>query len=132
MKKYEYDGIVYCVVYRDEDWVKGLNFITPDDYFIQAGSWWYDKGKVLDSHTHNEFERKAYRTQESVYVKKGSMKVTLFTEDHEYIEDYELNEGDLAVFVYGGHGYEILEDDTKIIETKNGPFTGVENDKVKF
>ena len=44
----------------------------------------------------------------------------------------ELNEGDLAVFVYGGHGYEILEDDTKIIETKNGPFTGVENDKVKF
>ena len=48
MKKYEYDGIVYCVVYRDEDWVKGLNLITPDDYFIQAGSCWYDKCKFLD------------------------------------------------------------------------------------
>ena len=52
--------------------------------------------------------------------------------NQDYLDEYELNEGDLAVFVYGGHGYEILEDDTKIIETKNGPFTGVENDKVKF
>ena len=80
MKKYEYDGIVYCVVYRDEDWIKGLNFITPDDYFIQAGSWWYDNGKGLDYHTNNEFERKAYRQQKSVYVKKGSINVILFSE----------------------------------------------------
>ena len=72
------------------------------------------------------------RTQESVYVVQGSMKVKLFTEDHEYIEEYTMNQGDLAVFVYGGHGYEILEDDTKIVETKNGPFVGVEQDKVKF
>tara|TARA_B100001057_G_scaffold296483_1_gene296693 strand:+ start:5373 stop:5771 length:399 start_codon:yes stop_codon:yes gene_type:complete len=132
MKKYEFNNDLYCIVYRDEDWVKGLNFITSEDCFVQAGSWWYDKGKILDSHTHNEFERKAYRTQETVFVKQGKMKVSLFTESHEYLDEYILNQGDLAVFIYGGHGYEILEDDTKIIETKNGPFTGVENDKVKF
>jgi hypothetical protein len=132
MKKYEFNNELYCIVYRDEDWVKGLNFITSEDCFIQAGSWWYDKGKILDSHTHNEFERKAYRTQETVFVMQGKMKVSLFTESHEFLDEYILNKGDLAVFIYGGHGYEILEDDTKIIETKNGPFTGVENDKVKF
>ena len=43
-----------------------------------------------------------------------------------------MNVGDLAVFVYGGHGYEILEDDTKIIEAKNGPFINVEKDKERF
>ena len=60
------------------------------------------------------------------------MKVTLFSEDQEFLEEYIMKEGDLAVFIFGGHGYEILEDDTKIIETKNGPFTGVEKDKIKF
>lgn len=132
MKKYEYDGKVFCILYRKDDWVKGLNFITDDEHFIQAGSWWYDKGKVLDSHTHNEFKREAFRTQESVYVVQGSMKVRLFTEDHQYIEEYKMFQGDLAVFISGGHGYEILENDTKIVETKNGPFVGVEKDKVKF
>lgn len=132
MKEFIYDEKIYSILYRDEDWVKGLNFITSDSFFIQAGSWWYDKGKILDSHIHNEFERKAYRTQESVYVKQGSMKVTLFSEDQEFLEEYIMKEGDLAVFIFGGHGYEILEDDTKIIETKNGPFTGVNQDKIKF
>jgi hypothetical protein len=132
MKKYIHSEQVYCIVYKDDDWVKGLNFITPDDYFIQAGSWWYDKGKNLDAHKHNVYERTAYRTQETVYVKSGSMLVRLYSEDANFLEEFVLTEGDLAVFVYGGHGYHILEDDTKIIETKNGPFTGVENDKIKF
>ena len=72
------------------------------------------------------------RTQEMTYVKKGSMRVLLYDESHNYLEDYTLKEGDLAIFAYGGHGYEILEDDTKIIESKNGPFIDVDTDKEKF
>ena len=40
--------------------------------------------------------------------------------------------GDFAVLLAGGHGYEIQEDDTRIIETKNGPFLGVDLDKTGF
>lgn len=72
------------------------------------------------------------RTQEMTYVKKGSMKVLLYDENRNFRDDYILNEGDLAVFAYGGHGYEILEDNTQIIEAKNGPFIDVETDKQKF
>jgi len=97
-----------------------------------VGSWWYQKGKKLASHVHNEFDRNASRTQEMTYVKKGSMRVLLYDEDYNYLEEYILNEGDLAVFVFGGHGYEILENNTQIIETKNGPFVDVETDKTKF
>ena len=132
MKIYKNKGKIISIVYRDEDWVKGLNFITPDDMYIQVGSWWYKKGKKLDSHVHNEFERVAMRTQEMTYVKKGSMLVKLYDEEHNYLEQYTIYKGDTAVFAYGGHGYEILEDDTQIIEAKNGPFTDVETDKVKF
>ena len=132
MKIYKHNGKILSIVYREEDWVEGLNFITPDELFVQVGSWWYQKGKKLASHVHNNFERKAMRTQEMTYVKKGSMRVLLYDEDQNFIEDFVLNEGDLSVFAYGGHGYEILEDDTKIIEAKNWPFIDVDTDKTKF
>lgn len=132
MQKIEHNNKIVSIIYRDKDWIKGLNFITPEEMFIQVGSWWYDKGKRLDSHVHNDFERLALRTHESVYVRRGAMKVVLYTEDKEFLEEYTLYEGDLAVFAYGGHGYEILEDNTQIIESKNGPFIDVETDKTKF
>ena len=132
MKKITHNGQIISIIYRDSDWLKGLNFITPDEHFVQVGSWWYDKGKKLDSHIHKEFDRNATRTQESIYVKQGSLKVLLYTEKKEFFQDYILYQGDLAVFGYGGHGYEILEDNTQIIESKNGPFISVDKDKKKF
>ncbi len=132
MQRIEHEGKIISIIYRDEDWVKGLNFITPGDMFVQVGSWWYEKGKTLDKHVHKEFERIATRTQECVYVRKGSMRVTLYSENLIELEQFDLNTGDLAVFAYGGHGYEILEDDTQIIESKNGPFIDVDTDKTRF
>ena len=132
MQQIEHEGKIISIIYRDEDWVRGLNFITPGDMFVQVGSWWYEKGKVLDKHIHKEFDRIATRTQECVYIRKGSMKVTLYTEALVEMEQFVLNTGDLAVFAYGGHGYEILEDDTQIIESKNGPFIYVDTDKSRF
>jgi len=132
METIKHKDQILCIIYRDDDWTEGLNFITPNELFVQVGSWWYNKGKKLASHIHNDFERKAMRTQEMVYVKKGSMRVLLYDEDKNYLQDYVLYEGDLAVFAYGGHGYEILDDGTKIIEAKNGPFVDVETDKTKF
>lgn len=132
MKTYKYNNQILAILYRDSDWVEGLNFITPNEMFIQAGSWWYKKGKVLARHVHKDFERTAIRTQEAVYIKTGSMRVDLYNDMLEPLESFVMNEGDLAVFAYGGHGYEILEDGTKVIETKNGPFIDVETDKTKF
>jgi predicted KAP-like P-loop ATPase len=123
---------VSCIIFREEDWTEGLNFITPDDMFIQVGTWWYDKDKELQKHKHKEFLRTANRTQESVYVKKGALRVDLYTEELEKFREFVLVEGELAVFGYGGHGYCILEDSTQVIETKNGPFVDVDTDKLKF
>ena len=132
METIKYKNQILSIIYRDEDWVEGLNFITPNELFVQVGSWWYNQGKKLASHVHNDFERSTMRTQEMTYVKSGSMKVLLYDEEHNYLQSFVLYEGDLAVFAYGGHGYEILEDNTKIIEAKNGPFVDVTTDKTKF
>lgn len=132
METIKHKDYTLAIIYRDNDWIEGLNFITPNELFVQVGSWWYQKGKKLASHVHNDFERKTMRTQEMTYVKNGSMRVLLYDEEHNYLKDFVLHQGDLAVFAYGGHGYEILEDNTKIIEAKNGPFIDVETDKTKF
>jgi len=39
-----------------------------------------------------------------------------------------LNSGDTILLLRGGHGFNILED-SKIIEVKQGPYYGVEEDK---
>jgi hypothetical protein len=67
-----------------------------------------------------------------VYMRKGSMRVTLYTEELIKLDTFDLHTGELAVFAYGGHGYEILEDGTQVIESKNGPFIDVDTDKTKF
>lgn len=123
---------ILAIIYRNDDWVEGLNFITPNDLHIQAGSWHYQKGKKLASHIHKKYPRTTDLTHESVYVKQGSMKVLLFDNGRQLKQEFILQQGDLAVMVNGGHGYEILEDNTQILETKNGPFVDASMDKEKF
>lgn len=123
---------VLAIVYKNGDWVDGLNFFTQNSFFIQASSWQYPKGKKLASHLHKIYDRAANRTHELVYVKQGRMKVLLYDEEKNLKEEFVLSEGDTAVFVNGGHGYEILEDNTQILEVKNGPFIDVDKDKEKF
>ena len=132
MEIIKHNGKIISIIYREKDWVEGLNFITPEHLFIQVGSWYYKKGKKLASHIHKVNPRVADRTHEMTYVKQGSMKVLLYDENKYFLQDYILYKGDLAIFDSGGHGYEILEDGTQIIEAKNGPFTAVEADKEKF
>ena len=120
---------VLAIIHRASDWTPGLNFCTPDEMFIQAGCWFYPAGKKLASHFHKENERTVTRTQKLTYVVNGSMKVTIYSDQRKVMKEFVLSAGDFAVFAYGGHGYEILEDDTKVLEVKNGPFTDVEKDK---
>lgn len=117
---------------RNQDREKGLSFFSEDQDFLQVGSWWYEKGKKIDPHIHQIFPREAQRTQEFIFVEQGRLRADVYTEKEELLKSVELEKGDLMVFLAGGHGFEILEDDTKVVEAKNGPFLGVDKDKKKF
>ena len=84
METIKHDGKIISIIYRDDDWKEGLNFITPNELFIQAGSWWYQKGDVLQNHIHTDYVREGTRTQETVYVKKGSVRCLVFKENKEF------------------------------------------------
>ena len=129
METIEKDGMCYAVIHRKEDWKEGLDFLTADEMFCQVGTWWYQKGKILNGHRHIYNERDNTLTQECVIVMAGSMRVDLYDEDDNVFRSDVLKSGDMMIMVEGGHGYEILEADTKIVECKNGPFVSVEKDK---
>ena len=128
----DFQGNTLVIYHSANDWVEGLNFVTEDSQFIQVGTWWYNDGKKLDRHRHNRVERVANITQECVIIMHGSMDVNIYDGCDNYAGSLNMSSGDFAVFLAGGHEYIITSDDTKIIETKNGPFLGVELDKTKF
>lgn len=130
--KIEQDGVLIATIKRFSDWKKNLDFVTSDDAFIQVGTWHYDKGRVLDRHEHNIVDRKSNITQECVFVVSGKMLVKFFDHNRKFVKSITLNQFDYAVIFSGGHEYEILENDTRILECKNGPFPGVTLDKTRY
>ncbi len=108
---------------------EGLNFISEDKDYLQVGLWNYKKGKELLAHKHLIAKREVLKTQEVIFVKKGSLKADIYSDEGKLVETLRLSTGDLLILLNGGHGYEILEDGTEVIEVKNGPYLGSELDR---
>ena len=121
---------LYSSIFDLKNIKEGLDFFTSDDAFIQVGTWNYRKGKILDAHYHNTFERKSYITQEVVLVLEGSIVCNLFTTQGEFISSEEINQGQLIIQFQGIHEYEIKKD-SKVLEKKNGPYFGPEKDRTR-
>ena len=125
----EENGIRYAAVFSKEPIPKGLTFYTQDSNYLQVASWNYNKGRHLKAHMHKVCPRTSDITQEFVFVKKGSVRVYMYTRDGKPLKNFDLYSGDFMIVFEGGHGYDILEDNTEVIEVKNGPYPGLEKDK---
>ncbi|AGK60074.1 hypothetical protein Asulf_00038 [Archaeoglobus sulfaticallidus PM70-1] len=128
----ERDGTRYAIYIPSDAWKKGLNFYSDEKDFVQVGIWGYDKGKFLQPHIHNEVKREVTRTQEVIFLRKGKIKAYIFDKNENLIETLELKEGDILILLDGGHGYKILEDNTFVLEVKNGPYFGPEVDRKRI
>lgn len=127
------DGRILARHIVQEDIKPGLISFSNDNEFLQVVAWGhYEKGKYLQDHWHNEFERSAARTYEAVYVVKGAIEARIFDLDLMPVETFVVKQGEILILLESAHGYTILEDDTTVLEIKNGPFMGVEKDKTKF
>ena len=115
-----------------EEWGEGLKFFSADADFIQVGIWGYDEGKELLAHAHNDVPRTFNITQETLYIRKGRIRASIYDKSLKLIDEREVGEGDIITLMYGGHGYTILEDGTQVLEVKNGPYVGAEADRVRF
>ncbi|GJL65413.1 MAG: hypothetical protein NPIRA05_03840 [Nitrospirales bacterium] len=113
-------------------WAEGLNFFSEESEFIQVGTWGYQGGKELLPHSHNKVEREVDRTQEVLFVRKGALLASVYNLMNEKVREIRLSEGDIIILLSGGHGYEILEDETQVLEIKNGPYAGADVDRTRL
>jgi hypothetical protein len=113
----------------EDAWGQGLKFFSPEEDFVQVGTWGYPAGKDLLAHTHNRLAREVPWTQEVLYVRQGRIRADIFDTSGTKVSTLEAKTGDLLVLLRGGHGYSILEDNTQVLEIKNGPYMGADADR---
>ncbi len=132
MKEFKKNGIVLARHIAKSDINDGLSFFSNDNEFIQVGTWNYNKGKQLMRHYHNEVERKISRTYEVLYIISGSIKANIYDLDNKFEGHMVVENGDILILLESGHGYEVLEENTKVLEVKNGPYLGPNIDRTRF
>ena len=126
------DNNTRLAIYIGRKWEEGLHFFSDDNDFQQVGVWCYNKGKRLLPHKHIKAERKIDRTQEVLFIRNGKIRVEIYGLNDTPVENLILEKNDTMIFLAGGHGYEILENDTPVLEVKNGPYLGPEKDRVRI
>ncbi len=133
MNRIEYrDAAGYLLAYKiPSDPDPGLTPYSDDVDFIQALHWRYDAGKMLQAHEHLHVPRNATHTQEVIVVLRGRVRTTVYDAAHHVVATVEVAPGEAMALLQHGHGYEILENDTRVLEIKNGPYPGAEKDRVR-
>lgn len=99
---------------------------------IQVAKMDYDKGKVFKNHKHNIYNRTGDTTQECLLVVCGAAKVKLYDNRKKLIDVITLRTGDFLILLSGYHELSIIENGTRLMEFKNGPYTSVEKDKTYY
>lgn len=117
--------IVRCS-YREN----GIHFLTSNDLSQQLAFMRHPAGKEILPHVHNPVERRVTLTQESLFIRKGRLRVDFYNDGRRYLRSYELGAGDVILLIKGGHGFVVLED-AEFIEVKQGPYAG-DRDKTRF
>ena len=108
----------------------GIEFFTENDLSQQLAFMSHKKGHEIIPHYHNPVPRTIHYTQETLFIRKGKLRVDFYDAEQNYIESHLLEAGDVVLLVSGGHGFEVLED-LEMFEVKQGPFVGAKG-KTRF
>jgi mannose-6-phosphate isomerase-like protein (cupin superfamily) len=121
--------MIAIIVYAEYE-ADGIEFFTPNHFSQQLASMRRPRGYKIPAHVHKPVPRSVKYTQETLFIKRGRVKINFFDENKRYLENRVLNTGDVILLVSGGHDFEMLEE-TEMIEVKQGPYAG-EDDKECF
>lgn len=130
LESIKFGDITLAVILRTTYRAEGIQFFTPNDFSQQLGYMNRPQGYVIPPHVHNAVAREVQFTKEVLFIKSGRVRVDFYDEQQNYLESRILNQGDVVLLAFGGHGFEMLEA-SEMIEVKQGPYAG-EEDKTRF
>jgi len=87
-------------------------------------------GKEFAAHAHLPKKREIASTQEGFVVTQGKLQIAMYDIDHTLLHTATLKAGDSYIYLAGGHAFKVLEENTSFYEFKNGPYLGVQDDKI--
>lgn len=127
-KKIEWNGKVFALILRKGLEPKATKFFTSKDSPLQLGIIKHERGYAERPHVHKRSKKIIYDTQEILHIVYGKVRVNFHDDNGERVKSTVLNEGDTILLIEGGHAIEVIED-FKGIKAKQGPYTGIEEDK---
>lgn len=108
----------------------GLHFFTPNSFSQQVAFMKHPSGHKIAPHVHNMVNRQVLYTQEVLLIRRGRLRVNLYSSSQQFITSRNLEAGDVILLCGGGHSFEMLEE-TSMVEVKQGPYAG-NQDKTRF
>src|SRR6185437_313547 len=126
----KHESLVLAIILRRPFKRDGIEFLTPSNFSQQLGYMKRPPGYVIAPHVHNAVKREVHYTKEVLFIRSGRLRVDFYDEQKAYLKSTLLEQGDVILLAYGGHGFEMLEE-CEIIEVKQGPYAG-EGDKERF
>ena len=128
VERFEFEGKLFAIVIRKTYCSEGTDFLTGPESLLQLGILTHKKNAEINPHIHKKLPRTVDKTSEVLHILEGKIDVDFFSEDGKILGKTILNGGDTILLSDGGHGFRMLED-ARILEVKQGPYTGVGNDK---
>ena len=126
----KHGGRLLAIIVSHDYSKSGITFFTHNELSQQLAYMHHPVGKLIEPHVHNPVPRNVQFTQETLFIKRGQLRVDFFDTDRRYVCSRILHAGDVILLVQGGHGFEVLEE-LEMFEVKQGPYTG-EEDKTRF
>jgi hypothetical protein len=124
------DSGLLAVIIRADFQADGIVFATPNELPQQLGYMKRPAGYEIDPHVHVLKRYDVQYSSETLFIRKGKVRIDFYSEDRQYLSSEILMAGDVVLLSRGGHGFEMLEE-SEIIEVKQGPYES-DNDKIRF
>lgn len=125
----KFNGILYAEIIRANLQVEKTTFFSQPTSSFQFGLLAHKAGYQELPHYHPSVKREITDLQQMFVVQRGIVAVDFYDNDGQKIVEVTLYPGDAILIVGGIHAIRVIED-TQCITVKQGPFLGVENDKV--
>lgn len=127
----EHTGVRYAEIVRSSANVDQSTFFSPDSQSMQLGILSRKAGFVEPPHYHPRIERRIDDLQQMFVVQRGIIEIDFFDAEHRLFHTERVRAGDAVLLIHGIHSIRVIED-MQCLSVKQGPFLGVENDKVNI
>ncbi len=124
-----YNGIIQAEILRADVEVASTTFFSSDDSPLQVGIMSHTAGFQEAAHYHPVIRREECHTQQFFIVIRGEVSVQFYSDLGQLFQESVLQSGDSILIREGIHSIKVNEN-SKCVTVKQGPFLGVDLDKV--